>query len=172
MKVLLLLCSLVVSQAFADSKFVDSASLYDCGGRVELRESKDNLHLKFEDVRYCDTLTVQTDWGTTLETYSFKKGGERAPYSPSYTLSNDMWRALGTGNLVLKVRGGWWTQDRVILRANPWDKPGQPGNPGQCGGHSKHFTGWGLTNTCKCAYYVNGQFQRHANPREEYKCKN
>ncbi len=170
-KLLFLVSVLVATQGFAESRYVDSASLYDCGGSVELRESKDNLHLKFEDVTDCDTLIVQTDRGQTLETYSFKKGGQRAPFSPSYTLSNEMWRNLGRGDLILKVRGGWFVQDSVNLRVNPWGTPDHD-KPNKCGGHTAHnFTGFALTNTCKCAYYRNGNFERPATPRELSRCR-
>jgi hypothetical protein len=164
----------VSAQSFGASRYVDSASLYECGGRVELRESKDNLHLQFEDVTDCDSLVVQTEWGFVLERYSFKKGGKRAPFSPSYTLSNEMWRELGDGDLILKVSGSGFfaAQDRVALRVNPFSRPIDGGhNPRKCGGHSGNFTGWALTNSCKCAYYRKGQFQRHAEAWEQFKCR-
>jgi hypothetical protein len=173
-KLMSFMALVLVAQGYAESRFVDSASLYQCGGRVELRESQDNLHLQFDSVDACDTLVVQTDWGTVLERYSFRKGGRRAPYSPSYTLSKEMWRQLGRGSLVLKVSGSGFfaAQDRVSLRVNPFAGPDLGGRPPrQCGGHtSRNFTGWALTNTCKCAYYRRGEFQRHAQPWEERNC--
>lgn len=170
-KVILLLALLIVPQGFA-SKYVDSATLRDCGGRVELRESRDNLHLQFERVRHCHDLTIKNSRGRVLKQYSFKKGGNDAPYSPSYTLSNQMWRELDRGRLVLVV-SGWGNRDEVSLRVNRWGDGDLGGHdPGQCGGHEKaRYTGFALTNSCKCAYYRNGRFIRHATPIEQrYKC--
>ena len=176
-KFILFLALLAVVPGFAKSRYVDSARLYECGGKVELRESKENLHLQFEDVQDCENLVIQTAGGfffkgETLKQYAFNKGGKDAPFSPSYTLSKDMWKELSKrGKLVLLVTG-YGNRDELTLRVNPWrgkiDSGDDHYNAGKCGGHSaSEYTGYARTNSCKCAYYRRGEFVRHA---EDYRC--
>lgn len=168
-KLLLLLTFIFVAlPSFAKSRYLDDARLRDCGGTIELRESRKNLHLKIEDVRYCNKLAVYNVWGDKIASYKFKKRRSTKPVTASYTLSNEMWRQLERGELEIVVSGRW-AQDNVTLRV--YESKDEFHNPWQCGGHEQaRYTGWALTNSCKCAYYKRGKFVRHAKGLEAFAC--
>jgi hypothetical protein len=176
-KFLLLILSLISISAFSSIE-VDRAYLWDCGGKVILKKSDENLHLHFKDVMNCSNLKVMTSYyGSTLKSYKLNSGKSYGPYTANFTLSKSMWRELerdGSMNLRVTSNSGA-TVDNVTLIVPRYSSynPYNPGysNPKKCGGHSNsNFTGWALTNSCKCAYYQNGQFHHHAKPHQEYKC--
>ncbi len=191
---LVLATLLLAGFAEARSSYQDSARLHDCGGRIELRESRQNLHLQIENNRRCDEMIVRSSrYGRVIERYNLRRGDS------NYTLSNRMWRELGRdGRIYIELNGTWGTSDGVHLnvptyrddyrddrwrddrwRDDRWRDDGwndrwdddlwrdrdrnRGGNSRQCGGHkARRTTGYGYTNSCKCAYYRRGEFQRHA----------
>jgi hypothetical protein len=171
---ILLMTSLFAFAGMASSVYVDSAYLYDCGGKVELRKSDSNLHLKFKEVENCSNFLVQTSrYGRTLKQYKLNTNGNNAPYTASFTLSKSMWQELEKDAMVnLKIRSNsGYHEDNITLYV-PRAKKHYNNNPRRCGGHSgTGFTGWALTNSCKCAYYQNGRFHHHAKPHQQYKCQ-
>ena len=115
---------------FADSLFVDSARLRNCGGEVELRESRENLHLQFNDVRNCSNLDIQDvsydrrsgrRTVRTIRSYKLNSNHARPPYRANFTLSNRMWAELEhDGELHLYIHSNSKrTEDHVELRLYP-----------------------------------------------------
>src|SRR5262249_1019403 len=96
---------LLASPAIGASRFLGDAQLRECDGRVELRESEENLHLQFRNVYDCENLVIKNETGRVLKQYSFGKGGNQPPFSPNYTISKQMWHELGRGDLLLLVTG-------------------------------------------------------------------
>ncbi len=193
-KILLILAALLVSGvAQARSYYQDSARLHDCGGRIELRESAQNLHIQIDNNRRCDEMIVRASrYGRVIKRYTLRTGDS------NWTLSNSMWRELQRdGSIYFELNGSWGTSDTINLRIpryddrydrdrydrdrydrdrydrdrydrDRYDRDRYDRRPGQCGGHtSRGTTGYGYTNSCKCAYYRYGQFQYHA---AEYNC--
>ncbi|MCB0421875.1 MAG: hypothetical protein KDD61_12825 [Bdellovibrionales bacterium] len=168
-KLILLLTFLFVAlPSMAKSRFVDDARLRDCGGQIELRESASNLHLKVENVKFCDRISIYNVWGDRIVSYDLKRNSSTRPVTASYTLSREMWRQLERGELEIRVRGRW-VEDIVTLRV--YETRQEPHDPWQCGGHEKaRYTGYALTGSCRCAYYERGEFIRHAEGLEAFGC--
>ncbi|MCB9092460.1 MAG: hypothetical protein H6621_02265 [Halobacteriovoraceae bacterium] len=96
MKKLVFLVSVLFSMSiFADSWYIDSARLDHCGGRVELRQSRQNFHLQFEGVQNCSNVEIQTHYkGYLLNSYKLTSADSVRPYNVNYTLSNRVWNEL------------------------------------------------------------------------------
>lgn len=98
---------------FADSRFLDSKRMSDCGGRVELRQSENgDLALQFDglNTRRCDTLRFyDVSSGRTLKTYEIQ--------GTSYTLSQTHREALSDDCRVGFTVSGRYAKDdfNVVL---------------------------------------------------------
>lgn len=152
-------------QAQADSFRLDSESLRDCGGYVSLNEAiSGDLSLKFTNT-YCENVTIKdASSGKVLAQYNMAKNGRRAPFTASYTLSATMRGQLNRDLELDFVVSGHGSRDdlRVVI-------PGQDSYPTRRnGGHSRsNTTGYGRTNSGKCAFYIGGDFQYHVS---EFEC--
>jgi hypothetical protein len=168
MKFLVLALLFVGFQAQAESFRLDSERLHSCGGYVSLNEaSNGDLSLQFRNT-YCENVTIKdASNGRVIAQYSMAKGGRAMPWSASYTLSARMRGELSRDlNLDFTVSGhGGRDKLTVVIPGHGRHGGGNSGN----GGHQdKLTTGYGRTNSGKCAFYILGEFQSHAS---EYECQ-
>ena len=176
MKYLVLILGLLVAlpNLYAKSVTVDTARLRDCGGVIQLAESEKNLHLNLVNVRYCDTMVVRNHRGRIISQYTIKYS-EYRDTKQSFTLSKEMRSQLGRGDLEIEVYGDYYHEDIVTLRLyeapKPKPKKRKKHDPLTCGGHSEYnYTGYALTKSCNCGFYVNGQFDHTASGLEALMC--
>jgi hypothetical protein len=168
MKFLALALLLVGFQAQASSFRLDSEPLRTCGGYVSLNETYDgDLSLQFRNT-YCENITIKdASNGRVLAQYSMAKGGRTMPYTASYTLSKRMRGELSRDLELDFTVSGHGGRDKLVVVIPGNGQHG--GHHGGNGGHQDKFTtGYGRTNSGKCAYYFLGKFQNHAS---EYECR-
>ena len=113
MKLIVLLLGLVSLSAFSQSRYVDSARLYNCNGSIQLRESYNQTHLKFINVENCSNVILKTSkYGRVINSYKLTKADSIAPYNVTYTLSNKVRAELnrdGRVYIVVKSNSGYHT---------------------------------------------------------------
>ncbi len=167
MKFLVLALLFVGFQAQASSYRLDSEPLRTCGGYVSLNESNDGaLALKFRNT-YCENVTIKdASNGRVLAQYSMAKGGRTMPFTASYTLSARMRGELSRDLHLDFIVSGHGGRDKLTV-VIPGHRHGGNGGQRNGGNQSKMTTGFGRTNSGKCAFYILGEFQSHAS---EYEC--
>ncbi|OYZ12820.1 MAG: hypothetical protein B7Y39_18740 [Bdellovibrio sp. 28-41-41] len=171
MKMLLLsLLSLIAFNAMADSDYLDSKRLSQCGGRVQLRQAANgDLALKFSgnvNRDYCSKIRfVDVSSGRVIKGYEFE--------GTSYTLSNKMEKELGKDCAVefqLTTRSGYVVESKqVVLKWWAcWASHSQPSYPTYPSGRKTYE--W--SNKGNCKIMINGVYSGNNTPKsQEYLCR-
>lgn len=139
--------------------------LSNCGGFVEITVTRQGLTLEFEDVESCDMLAIMSSKNSLIKEWSFRRGGNQAPFSPKYFLGRDSFTRGKKSPLILVVQG-WQSRDVIFVTEEQFPCSGCL-KPNQ-----NNFTGWSyMPDTLSCGFYRSGRFQRWAGQDERWKCQ-
>lgn len=171
MKMLLIsLLSFMAVNAVADSYYMDSERLYQCGGEVELRQAANgDLALKFignVNKSYCSRVRfVDVTSRREIKSYNFE--------GSSYTLSKKMEQSLGSDCAVefqLTTSSGYVVEKKAVvlkwwacyLSRPSYSTPSYP---------SYGRTTYEWSNNDNCKIMINGQYSGNNTPEhQEYLC--
>lgn len=154
MKMLLLsIVTMLSVSALAENRYIDSADLHGCGGRVVLGEAPNgDLSLKFENrpysafnPSYCNGLQfVDVSSGRVIKEYQVK--------GTSYTLSKSMMSSLSSDcRVAAYFNNGYNVTQRITVSLN-WCRPvSQPS-------HTRNPYSFQLSGSDNCKLMINGQY--------------
>jgi hypothetical protein len=144
------LALLLSANAYAESQYLDSQSMSQCGGTVELRRAdNDDLALKFTGLNTsrCDTLRFyDADTGRTLKTYEI--------HGNSFTLSRSQRAALSNDCRVGFNVSGRHAVDHFEVTLGWWCELNHPTDPMP----PTMTQAFQLSNSGNCKLMVNGSY--------------
>lgn len=161
MKKLLMLLAVTImaigTSAFASSDFLDDANLSQCWGKIQLREAGNgDYSLKLKKVQRCSNVIVKDSKGKVIKQYSMAKGGKKAPYTATYTLSKKMIKAAQNGRDLTVLVTGNGRRDTITVDLATDECKNYRSDKGMA-----KYTGYACSSRQakepSCRYYENGR---------------